>query len=98
MIQWTWRFERRSKILVGSFSSPRRISDLPKKLIGLKIESISFFSRLRELEIKLSRECWLLSFATSKGSPEWAIKNQTGKWLSFKKGRFELNSPSESEK
>ncbi len=43
MIQWSWRFERRSEILVGSFSSPRRISDLPKKLIGLKIKSISFF-------------------------------------------------------
>lgn len=42
-IQWSWRFERRSEILVGSFSSPRRISDLPKKLIGLKIKSISFF-------------------------------------------------------
>jgi len=86
-IEWSWRIENRSSIILGSWSEDYEIDKITSILKGLTIQNLTFFSRLKELKIKLNKDHWLLSFATNKGNPEWSIKNKNA-WLYFKKGGF----------
>lgn len=95
MIQWSWRFEEGNRISVGSWSEDEEIDNLPQKLSGLRVLEAAFFSRLKELELKLSRECWLLSFSTADGDPEWSVRSRDGGWLSFSDGAYTVESTRE---
>ena len=86
-IEWSWRVENKSSIILGSWSDDEDIDKIKDIIKGLSIKNISFFSRLKEIEIQFNEDIWLSSFATAEGDPEWSIKNNN-KWLFFKKGRF----------
>ena len=88
MIEWSWRFEEGDSIKIGSWSDVDLINRLCPRVVGLKINSVSFYSRLKELEIGFSDSSRFLTFATAEGNPEWAIQNREGHWLSFKNGEF----------
>ncbi|MEN8169728.1 MAG: hypothetical protein ABFS08_05845 [Pseudomonadota bacterium] len=86
-IEWSWRIENKNSIILGSWSEDHEIDAITKILNGLTIKNISFFARLKEIEVELSKDRWLTSFATEKGDPQWSIKNNDT-WLYFKSGRF----------
>ena len=86
-IEWSWRIENRNSIILGSWSEPDEINKVIDILKGHRIKKVSFFARLKELEIELENDIWLSSFATVEGDPEWSIK-RNNRWLFFKKGRF----------
>jgi len=86
-IEGSWRIENKKSIILGSWSENEEIDDVTSILIDREIKNISFFSRLKEIELELNHEYWLLSFATEKGNPEWSIKNNN-EWLSYQNGEF----------
>lgn len=90
MVQWSWRIENSSSIVMGSWSDDDLINTAPRLLIGQSVEAASFFGRLAELTLKLSELTWFTTFATAEGDPQWAIKGSDDSWLSFKNGAFKI--------
>ncbi len=86
-IEWSWRLENNNSIVLGSWSDDDIINTIKSILNDQVIKKISFFSRLKEIEIETKDGNWLLSFATAEGDSEWTIRNKN-KWLFCKKGRF----------
>lgn len=93
MIEWSWRFEQDSRILMGSWSENDLIDQFPSLVTGKIIKNVSFFSRLKEIELRFTDGSWLLSFATAEGDTEWGVKVQGGNWLNFEDGSFTLKHP-----
>ena len=92
MIEWSWRFEGQSSILLGSFDDNEKIDKFPEIVVGKTIEKLSFFSRLKEVEIQFSNELWLLTFATSEGDPDWSIRFKNGEWLSASEATLRIEN------
>ena len=92
MIEWSWRFEDENRILLGSWSESDQIDRICHQLLGREVTRVSFFSRIREIEVSLSGGYWLLSFATSEGGSEWSIKLNQRDWVSFQDGTFVVES------
>lgn len=88
MIEWSWRLEDSKNIVVGSWSDNELIDVIKGRMEGLDIMEVSFFSRLRELELRLSGGFWLCSFATAEGNPEWSVRGEGGIWVSYVDGEF----------
>ena len=86
-IEWSWRLENNNTIVLGSWSDDDIINKIKSLLKGQIINRVSFFSRLKEIEIQTKDNYWLLSFATAEGDPEWSLRNNN-KWLFCKKGKF----------
>ena len=90
MVEWSWRVDNQSEIIVGSWSDDELISNVPKLLLGLKIKSIEFWGRLSEISIQFSNETWFTSFMTSDGDPKWSIRFPDSKWLSYANATFQI--------
>ncbi len=90
-IEWSWRIENTNSIVIGTWSEENRLNDAVEMLVGRTVKRVSFFGRLKELEIEFREALWLTSFATVEGDPEWAIKYHENKWLSYMKGRFVID-------
>ena len=90
MVEWSWRFEEGNSIKIGSWSEVELINALCARLIGLKLASISFYSRLKEIELGFNDNSYFLSFATAEGDPQWAIRSRGSHWLSFENGQFQV--------
>jgi hypothetical protein len=86
-IEWSWRLENNNTIVLGSWSDDDIINKIKILLKDQVINKVSFFSRLKEIEIQTKDNYWLLSFATAEGDPEWSLRNNN-KWLFCKKGKF----------
>ena len=87
-IEWSWRIENHSSILLGSWSEPDDIEMVTNLLNGLVVSKINFYARLPEIEIIFDNGIYLLSFATAEGNPQWSIKNSSSTYLSVEKGNF----------
>lgn len=87
-IEWSWRLERNSTIVVGSWSAESDINKVSEILNGLSIIGITFFGRLSEICIEFTNGYWLSSFATAEGDPEWALKYKNSKYMFFKNGQY----------
>ena len=90
MIEWSWRFEDQSSILLGSFDEDEKIDKFPEMVVGKTIKKVSFFSRLKEVEIQFLDELWLLTFSTNEGDPGWSIRLKNGEWLSASKATLQI--------
>ena len=73
MIEWSWRVENMRSILLGSWSSDRKVNNQLPKLTGKIIKNIRITGRLPEIEIELENNQWIHSFQTSEGQPAWCI-------------------------
>lgn len=60
-------------IAFGSCSSGRKIETGLCGLVGRSIEGIELVGRLHEVTLRLSGGCWVSSFATAEGQPEWGL-------------------------
>ena len=86
-IEWSWRVEEDNTILLGSFNEDVEINYIVNLLRGALIKRISFFSKLKEIEVEFDKNLRLLSFATADGDPEWSVRNKD-RWLYYRKGKF----------
>ncbi|KQN36610.1 hypothetical protein ASG37_13560 [Sphingomonas sp. Leaf407] len=73
MIEWTWRIEHEHRILSGSSSKDAVIETSLKRLLGKRVLDVTTFGRLPELQMVLSDDLCVVSFATEAGDPEWAL-------------------------
>lgn len=73
-IEWSWRIQDQTSVVLGTFSSDEKLDAAPGLLQGAVIREISFFGVLPEVEVLLDSGLRLLSFATQEGDPEWAIR------------------------
>ncbi len=88
MIQWSWRVERARSIEVGSWSTDARIDSGIARLGGLQVVALAVDGRLPELIVGLSDGCWLRSFMTAEGQPEWTVFLPDESWLTVERGRI----------
>ena len=90
-IEWSWRIEQGDSIIVGSFSEDEQIQIVPELLNSLLVEGVSFFGRIPEIEIQLSKDIRLLSFSTVDAGPQWSIR-VAKTYLTIESGRFVYES------
>jgi len=92
-IEWSWRIEDNNKIIIGSFSEPNEINQSVELLQNSRIDAISFFGHLKEIDVLLSNGNRLSSYSTVGGDPCWSIRiNQT--YLSFENGSYTYEASS----
>ena len=92
-VEWSWRIEKDSKILLGSFNEDGEIEEFLSILTGEVIDRIGFFGQPPELLINFESGLRLASFATVGGDPQWSV-NVGDAWVSFQSGRFVYESSS----
>lgn len=73
MIQWSWRIEGKRRIWCGSWSDGVRWPRAFARMEGAKVESVSLYGRLPEIDLNLSNGLHLLSMMTSEGDPDWVL-------------------------
>jgi|ERR1700677_744363 hypothetical protein len=73
MIEWSWRVERGSSILCGSWSDEALWQPAFDLLKAGRVDSLSTFGRLPEISLSLSNDVHIASFMTAEGDPTWAL-------------------------
>ncbi len=73
MIQWSWRIEGKRRIWCGSWSDEVRWSRAFARILGARVNSVTLFGRLPEIDIGLSNGLHVVSMMTAEGDPEWAL-------------------------
>ena len=88
MIPWSWRIESLGAILLGSWSSERKITNGVRALRKHRIAAIDLPTRLPELSIAMTGSRWVHSFMTAGGQPDWTVFLHDGSWLCVERGRL----------
>jgi hypothetical protein len=73
MIEWSWRIEGKRRIWCGSWSDGARWPRAFARMEGARVDSVSLYGRLPEIELQLSNGLHLLSMTTVEGDPDWAL-------------------------
>jgi len=73
MIEWSWRVEDKTSVVIGSWSKDEFWLQHLERLKGQKPIQIELFGNLPEIAITFENELRVLSFTTTDGDPEWAI-------------------------
>ena len=76
MLEWSWRIEGKRRIWCGSWSDGERWPRAFRRVIGARVETISLFGRIPEIDIALSTGVHVVSFMTHEADPEWALINR----------------------
>ena len=86
MVEWSWRVERPRRVLFGSFSGHRRVTNQLQRLEGAQVSNLCVTGRLPELVVEFVGGLWLHSFMTAEGQPEWTVFLPDGSWLRVRNG------------
>jgi hypothetical protein len=79
MIEWSWRIEGKRRVWCGSWSDGARWPRAFARMEGARVDSVSLYGRLPEIDLKLSNGLHLLSMVTVEGDPDWArVKRSEG--------------------
>jgi hypothetical protein len=97
MVDWSWRLESKTKILVGSWSDDNVINKAPVMLKDKIVKKAEFFGRIPELCFSFTDDLWFLTFMTETGYPDWSLKLKNNEWLSFDNGSFTIENTSEKQ-
>ncbi|MFL5237724.1 MAG: hypothetical protein ACJ8EL_09000 [Rhizomicrobium sp.] len=91
MVEWSWRIEGVRSILCGSWSDEPLWPKTFAKLKKAKVNEVSLFGRLNEVDVKLDNKIHVVSFSTIEGYPQWTIFNRTAdSWLTVRNGSLSL--------
>ncbi|MCV3764566.1 hypothetical protein [Rhizobium sp. TRM95796] len=77
MIQWSWRIEGETSILCGSWTEEDDWERHFQSLVGRRVEDLSLFARLPELNLALEGDTYVVTFNTGGEQPEWALFRRT---------------------
>ena len=91
MIEWSWRVEQGSRILLGSFNSDSELNAIIDLIESSEVSGASFSGEIPELSVTFSNGLRLASFTTITGDPEWSI-HVSGTTLHFASGRYVYES------
>src|ERR1700722_689241 len=73
MIEWSWRIEKGSSILCGSWSDESLWQPTFSSLIDLPVTGVSTFGRLPEISVSFEGDLHVASFMTAEGDPAWSL-------------------------
>jgi hypothetical protein len=88
-IEWSWRIEDATSIICGSWSEEDLWEPSFDLIRGTRVTKLSLFGRLPEIDLALSEDRHLVSFATGEGQPEWSLADRRSAshvWLSVRGG------------
>jgi hypothetical protein len=92
MIQWSWRVERGSSIICGSWSEEPLWEPIFDLLRSQAVVDLSLLGRIPEIVVTLSESLHVLSFMTAEGDPQWSLFDRRStnalRTLSVQKGRL----------
>jgi hypothetical protein len=69
-VEWSWRIEDDTEILCGSWSEEAIWEENLDRLRGARVERLTLFGRLSEVELATESGVRFLSFSTRDGQPE----------------------------
>jgi hypothetical protein len=72
-IEWSWRVEDATSIVCGSWSEEELWQPSLDLIRNSSVMGISLFSRLPEIDLALTGDRHLVSFATAEGQPQWHL-------------------------
>ena len=87
-IEWDWRLELGSSVVVGSSDSGTAIHERLKLLRDHTITSLEVVGEVPEIHVRLSTGHVLRSMAMLKGDPQWSIRTDKDRWLYVKNGEL----------
>jgi hypothetical protein len=88
-IEWSWRIKGAMSILCGSWSQEELWEPAFDLVRGSRVTGLTLFGRLPEIDLALTDDRHLLSFATAEGQPEWSLADRRSSpnvWLSVRDG------------
>lgn len=89
MIQWSWRIERNTSILCGSWSDDVLWEPSFFGLKAATATNLHLFGQVPEIMISLSNGHRIVSFMTAEGDPKWTLFDRSSKlnrWLCVRDG------------
>ena len=97
-VEWSWRIEDNASILSGSWSEERLWEPTFARLRGARVEGLTLFGELPEVELSTDKGIRFVSFSTTDGQPQWSLvdRRQTpAHWFSVREGRLHLGDGTE---
>jgi hypothetical protein len=97
-VEWSWRVEDATGILCGSWSEEGIWEEGLARLRGARIEGLTLFGRLPEVELATEGGVRFLSFSTTEGQPQWHVvdrRDDPAHWFTVREGRLHLGDGSE---
>jgi hypothetical protein len=91
MIQWSWRVEKDSSILWGSWSDEAFWNQAFTDLRGAIAMELQLFGQIPEIRIGLSSGHRIASFMTADGDPQWTLfdrGSEPERWLHVRQGEL----------
>ena len=73
MIEWSWRIEGKRRVWCGSWSDGARWPRAFERMEGTRVDSVSLYGRLPEIDLRLSNGLHLLSMVTIGGDSDRAL-------------------------
>jgi hypothetical protein len=87
-IEWDWRMELGSSIVVGSSDSGSTIHSYLKLVRDAAITAIEIAGEVPEIVVHVSTGHVFRSMAMLRGAPQWSIRSQNNSWLHTKDGEL----------
>ena len=87
MVEWSWRIEKESRILLGSFNDDSDLDGIADLLENSVICDAKVCREIPEIVISFANGLRLASFSTVTGDPEWSI-HINGVTLHYESGRY----------
>lgn len=88
-IEWSWRIEDAASIICGSWSEEELWEPAFDLIRGSRVTGLTLIGRLPEIDLALTDNRHLVSFATAEGQPEWTVVDRRSTphvWLSVRDG------------
>lgn len=88
-IEWSWRIEDATSIICGSWSEEELWGPAFDLIRNSKVVGLGLFGRLPEIDLSLSDNRHLVSFATAEGQPEWSLTDRRAEphiWVTVRNG------------
>ena len=88
-IEWSWRIEDATSIICGSWSEEELWEPAFDLIRGSRVNGLTLFGRLPEINLALTDNRHLLTFSTAEGQPQWTVSDRRSApevWLSVRDG------------
>jgi hypothetical protein len=97
-VEWSWRIEDDASIISGSWSEEELWEPSFDKLRDARVEGLTLFGGLPEIELLTSQGARFVSFSTTDGQPRWHLvdrRKSPANWFSVRQGRLHLGDGTE---
>lgn len=97
-VEWSWRVQNDAGILCGSWSEEDVWEQGLAPLRDARVERLTLFGKLPEVELVTEGGVRFLSFSTTEGQPRWHIVDRRtfpAQWFTVRQGQLYVGDGSE---